>query len=118
MTQLGIDRCRIDDGGSNLLPQELTIPAPQPVHHFLDRSLCGAKPLGRVLVPGSGLAASQVVFELLELGRPVSPGKLLPEPGHRTLQNREVPPPFEQRLGIQGLERPVRISSLCFRCVD
>src|SRR5688500_1181929 len=115
MTQLGIDRCRINDGRSNLLPQELTIPAAQPVHHFLDRSLRGAKPLGRVLVRGSRLTASQVVFELGELSRPISRGKLLPEPSHRTLQNREGPPPFEQRLGIQGLERLVRVSSLRLR---
>jgi hypothetical protein len=118
VAQLGIDLGWIHDGGSNLLAQQLTIPAPEAVHHFLDRSLCRAEPLGSVLVRRSRLAASQIVFELLQLGLPTSLCELLTESGDRTLQNREGPPPFEERLGIQDPERLLRILSLRFRCVD
>ena len=101
--------------GADLFPEQQTVAATQPVHHLLDGAFGRPEALGHLVVAHLRFTARQIAFELLELGAATCLASSWRETSHRTLQNREGPPPLEERFGIEGVERLVSVSSSASR---
>jgi hypothetical protein len=118
LAKLYFDVRWIRQSGRDLVAEQIPESAAEPVDEFLDCTLCRAQALSGLLVSHLGLAASQIAFELPVFGIATCLHELVPETSHGAFQDSESPMALEERFGIEGVERFVRVCRFGLPGVD